>query len=1059
MRIGILGPLQVAVDDQPVDIGGTRLRAVLVLLALNAGRGLTVDTLTAALWPEGGPADQAHALQSLVSRLRRVLGGAAPLRSVSGGYYLDVAADDVDALRFEKLAVRGRRLLREGNARGAAATLREALGLWRGEALSGLTAAPFAAEAAARLEEIRIGAVEARIDAELRFAGDHDHAIAELEALVTRYPLREPLRVLLVRTLHAHGRQAEALSAFEEYRVLLAEELGTDPGQELRDAHLAVLRGAAAPGPRPAVRPAGNVRASLSSLVGRVEEVATVAAQLTQGRLVTLVGPGGVGKTRLATAVAGELSGSAPGGVWLVELASVTDGRDLTPTVTGALALRSLGSHDAHSPADPLDRLVEAFSGAESVLVLDNCEHLLSEVTVFAQELLGRCPLLRILATSREPLDVPGEVLYPVQPLGLPAPGATAAEAVTHPAVQLFADRVKAVRPGFALCDDNVAAVVEVCRRLDGLPLAIELAAARLRTMPLEEMVKRLTDRFRLLSGGNRTALPRHRTLGAVVGWSWDLLTAEEQWLASRLAVFPQVISLDSAEGVCALGGMSVEALLDHVTALADKSLLQVVDGPRARYRMLETIREYGLERLADGNGLRQARADHAAYFLSLAEEADADLRGPDQLRWVARLAGEHPSLLAALQHLVGAGDAAGSVRMAAALGWLWTLQGSHAEAAQRMWEALEVPGDAPLGRRAMAMALYLFNRVLAGGAAGTALGVEQARWIARHVPEADAYPSRALIEATLALSIDDVEAGLEAIDRDLPACDAWGRGMLLLMRAFLRGNHGDMAGMREDLVLTVDAYRAVGERWGLSMALTALADADAVYGDFDAVIEELSEAIRLLRELNPQDTAISQRAALATARTKCGDTARARAELTQMLETRPGTTSARELLFARIALGNLHRNSGDLAEAARQYRAASDDLDRFPSAPLLLRAVLGAALAHQAAAEGEPQRAARHIGEAFRLASSVPDMPVVAQASVAAARLHADLGDAETAAEIIGAADALRGAPDAYNPDVVRLVADVVAMVGEQTHAKLYERGRALDRASARAFIASHLP
>ncbi|NUS14426.1 MAG: AfsR/SARP family transcriptional regulator [Streptomyces sp.] len=1059
MRIGILGPLQVTVDDRPVDIGGARLRTVLVRLALSAGRVVTVDTLTSALWPEGGPADQAHALQSLVSRLRRALGGArAPLRLAGGGYCLDVPAEDVDALRFEKLAERGRRLLNEGDARGAAAMLREALGLWRGEALSGLTAAEFAAEAAARLEDVRTGAVEARITAELDFAGDHGPAIAELEALVARFPLREPLRVLLVRTLHAHGRAAEALSAFEDYRQLLAEELGTDPGPELRDAHVAVLRGTPAPGPRAAARPAGNVRASLSSLVGRDEEIAKVCAQLAQGRLVTLVGPGGVGKTRLAGAVAGELLGTAVDGVWLVELAPVAEERDLVPAVAATLALRSPGHHDAHSPADPLGPLVDALSGAESVLVLDNCEHLLAEVAAFAHELLGRCPRLRMLTTSREPLDVPGEALCPVRPLELPAPGASAAEAVTHPAVQLFAERVTAVRPDFAVREDNVAAVVEVCRRLDGLPLAIELAAARLRTMPLEEVVKRLTDRFRLLSGGNRTAVARHRTLGAVVGWSWELLTAEEQRVAARLAVFPQVVSLESAEGVCALGGMAAESLLDHVSALADKSLLQIVEGPAARYRMLETIREFGLERLAESGELEQARADHAAYFLDLAEQAADDLLGAGQLPWVARLAGEQPSLLAALQHFVAVDDAAGAVRLVSALGWLWTVQGAHADAAQRLWQALQVPGEAPLGRRATAVALYLFNRVLAGGSADTALGLQQARWVARNVPEDEAYPARALIEATLALSIDDVQAGLHAIDRDLPACGPWGRGMLLLMRAFLRGNHGDMAGMREDLVLTVEAYRTSGERWGLSLALTALADADSVFGDFDAVIDELTQAIALLQELDPLDAAISQRAALATARTKRGDTERARADLTQMLRAGPGTTSARELFFARIALGNLHRNSGDLDEAARQYRAASDELDRLASAPLLLRAVLGAALAHQAVAEGDPQRAARHVEESFRLASSVPDMPVVAQASVAAARLHAGLGHADTAAEIIGAADALRGAPDAHNPDVVRLVAGIVAALGKQDHAALYERGRALDRAAAHAFIESRL-
>ncbi|MFR9798744.1 BTAD domain-containing putative transcriptional regulator [Streptomyces sp. MS06] len=1058
MRIDILGPLRVAVDDRPVNIGGTRLRTLLVRLALSAGRVVAVETLSTALWPDGGPADRAHALQSLVSRLRRALGGPAPLRSVAGGYRLDIPADDVDALRFERLTVRGRRLLREGDARNAEATLREALGLWRGDALSGLTNAPFAAEAAARLDEIRISATEHRITAELDFAGDLGHTVPELQALITRFPLREPLRVLLVRTLHAGGRQAEALAAFEEYRLMLAEELGTDPGPDLRDAHLAVLQGTLTPRSAPVTRPVGNVRASLDSLIGRAEETAQVTALLTRGRLVTLVGPGGVGKTRLATSVASNLRDTVAGGAWLVELAPVTDGRDLVPAVTDALALRSQTSHDAHRPTDPLERVVETLSAADAVLVLDNCEHLLPEAASFTHELLGRCPRLRMLVTSREPLDVPGESLFPLRPLGLPEPGTNATQALTHPAVQLFADRITAVRPDFTIHDDNVAAVIEVCRRLDGLPLAIELAAARLRTLPLEELTRRLADRFRLLNSGNRTALPQHRTLDAVVGWSWNLLTPDEQWLAARLAVFPQVITLESAEGVCALGGMATEAPLDHISALVDKSLLQVIEGPHARYRMLETIREYALQQLTETGELQHARAHHASYFVHLAEQAAHPLRGPDQLPWIARLTEEHANLLAALHHLTTTENAADAVRLAAALGWLWTLQGNHADAAQRIWQALRIPGDTPLPERATATALHLFNRVLAGGAATTDLGLEQARWIAQHVPDHQAHPARALIEAALALTTDDATAGTRAIDRDLPECTPWARATLLLMRAFLRGNHGDMTGMREDLARSATAYRISGERWGPSVALTALAEADAVLGDFDAVIDELTQAIALLRELNPHDEAIPQRAALATARAKRGDTEQARTELRHMLQ--PGTTTApRQLLFARIALGHLNRTTGDLNEAAHHYRAAQEDLKRLPAAPLLLHAVLDAALAHQALAEGDPQRAAHHTKKSFHLASSIPDMPVVALATVAAARLTLHHGDPTTAATLLGAADALRGAPDTHNPDVKRLLTDITATLGTPHPTTHYMHGHTLNRTTAHAYIQQHLP
>ncbi|WP_052396935.1 BTAD domain-containing putative transcriptional regulator [Streptomyces sp. NRRL F-5123] len=1059
MRIGVLGPLRVTVDDRPVDVGGTRLRTLLALLALGAGRTVSVESLVTGLWPDGGPADPSHALQSLVSRLRRALGDArALLVAADGGYRLDVPPDAVDARRFERLAALGRRLLAEGDGRRAAEALREALGLWRGEALTGLTGTAPAAAAAARLAEARVDAVQARITAELQFAADHGEAVAELEALTARFPLREPLRVLLVRTLHTQGRAAEALSAFDAYRRLLADELGADPGPELRAAHLAVLRGTPAPRPVPPARPAGNLRAPLNRLVGRSAEVGQVTARLAQGRLVTLVGPGGVGKTRLAGAVAAGVADSAGGGVWLVELAPVARGRDLASAAAAALALRPPGPHGGPAADDPLGPLVEALRGGECLLVLDNCEHLPAEVAAFAEELLGRCPRLRVLATSREPLGLPGEMLCPVRPLELPEPGASAADSVALPAVQLFAERAAAARPGFAVREENVAAVVEVCRRLDGLPLSLELAAARLRTMPLEEVVRRLTDRFRLLDGGSRAAAARHRTLGAVVGWSWDLLTGQERWVAARLAVVPAAISLETAEGVCARGGMATAEVLGHVTALADKSLLQVVDGPVARYRMLETIREFALQRLAGSDESARARSDHAGYCLELAEGAADDLRGAAQPAWVARLSGEQASLLAALRHFVSEADAPRAVRLVAALGWLWTVQGAHAEAAQRLLEALRVPGDAPPGPRATAMALCLFNRLMSGGTVTPGPDRAQARSVAAGVPEAEAYPARALIEVTLALWDDDVHSGLWAADRDLPGCGPWARGMLLMMRGFLRGNHGEVAGMREDLAAAVGAFRVSGERWAAALALTALADADAVLGDFDAVIGELTSAIGLLRELDPENPAISQRAALATARVRRGDVERARAELTAMLRPLPGAAPARELFYARVALGNLHRARGDLGEAAGEYRAAVQELDRDASAPVLLRAVLGAALAHQAMAEGDPERAFRHAAESFRLAGSVPDMPVVAQASVAAARLHLDLGRPDAAAEIVGAADVLRGAPDTHNPDVARVVAQTVAALDERGHAELYRRGRALDRAAAHALVASYL-
>ncbi|HZD73701.1 MAG TPA: BTAD domain-containing putative transcriptional regulator [Actinomycetota bacterium] len=1054
MRVGILGPLEVVADGDTVEVGGARLRTLLIRLALDAGRVVPVESLADALWPDDGPTDPANALQSLVSRLRRALPGKPALRSAPGGYCLDVAPEAVDALRFERLALQGRRALRSGEPGTAARLLREALGLWRGEALADVAEAPFGAAAAVRLSELRLTATEDRVEAELAAAPEHSRLVAELEELAVLHPLRERLRVLLVRALQADGRPAEALSAYEKFRGLLADELGADPGPELRQAHLAVLRGeTGAERPR-GRRSRGNLRAALTSFVGRAEEQTRIGRQLTDGRLVTLVGPGGAGKTRLATTLAAGISGDVPGGVWLVELAPLTEPGEVPQAVIGALGLREAGPLDAPAmPRDAVSRLVEALAATETLIVLDNCEHLIDAAARLVDDLLGRCPRLRVLATSREPLGVPGETLCLVLPLGLPEPGASADEAMACPAVRLFADRVAAVRPDFAVTDGNVAAVAEICRRLDGLPLAIELAAARLRSLPLEELAARLSERFRLLTGGSRTALPRHRTLRAVVAWSWDLLDDDERRLARRLAVFPATITPESAAQVCAPAATDLDAL-DALAALADKSLLQVVEGPEPRYRMLETIREYGLELLAETGEIAQVRAAHAGYFLGLAERAEPRLRGAGQVPWTARLVAERDNLLAALHFARDTGDAETAVRLGAALGLFWTVQGNHAEAASRLRLALEVPGRAPEQVRAVATAFYLFNTVLAGGSARAQVALEETRALARVQGRVPGDPAAALIEPALALVVDDTAWGRAATDRRLSHPDPWARAMLRLTRALLDANDGDMDGMRQDLTAAVEAFREAGERWGLATSLTYLALARLILGDFDGAIAALEESVRLLRQLDPDDDAILQRVWIADARRQQGDVERARAELLEMVAPGTGTSSARHLILARVTLGNLARYDGDLEEAARQYGAAWEGLGSAPFSAPELRPMLQTAMAHLAVATDELGAAERHLCGALAVAVEMPDMPMAAVVGVGVARLRLRGGAAPSAAQVLGAAHALRGAPDAFNPDVVRLAEDLRGALGERAYRAAYAVGRGLDRTAALALI-----
>lgn len=877
MRVEALGPLVVTDRGEDVVIGGARLRVLLIRLALEPGRTVTVDSLVAALWPDGGPGDRVHALQALVHRLRRRL-PAGRLRSVPGGYALDV--DSVDVQEFERLVAEGGGALRAGDAPLAAARLREALGLWRGDALADAAGAPFADAAAVRLEELRLSATEDRASAELAAGADPGPLVAELEELAARHPLRERLRVVLVKALHRAGRSAEALAVFEGFRRTLAEELGTDPGRELQDAYVTVLRDA----PRERVR--GNLRVPRSSFVGREDERAWVARRLWEGRLVTLVGTGGAGKTRLATTIAAELGGRFPGGVWLVELAAVRDPGEVRGAVAAVLGLR-----------DGAD-LAEALPADETLIVLDNCEHVVDAAARLADELLGACSGLRVLATSRERLGVDGEALCPVPPLGLPA------------AIELFTERAAAVRPGFT--GDDTETIGSVCRRLDGLPLAIELAAARMRSMSPDQLAARLGDRFRLLGDGHRTALSRHRTLRAVVEWSWNLLDDGERRFAERLSVFPGMITPETAARVTGRPDA-----LDVLDSLADRSLLQAVDGPEPRFRMLETIREYGRERLAEAGETDRVRAAHLACFLDLAERAEPHLRRPEQLEWIALLAAERDNILAALQFATDRGDAGSAVRLGAAMAAFWMIQGDHAEAARRLRAALNVERRGPVPRDAEAAALggYLFNTVMSGGDA------RDDPLVGRR-PGPAPHPLAALIEPAAALLADDTSGGVAAVDRRLPEPDPWTRAALHLMRAMLNGNRGEMDAVHRDIAVAQDGFREAGDRAGLALSLTFAADTQTVAGRFTDAITTLEEAIGLLRELG-QDDAGMQRVMLAVARARSGDVSGAREELTAM--TSPGSgTPARHLVPALLALGDLARHRGSVDERARPARRSA---------------------------------------------------------------------------------------------------------------------------------------
>ncbi|MFG1715356.1 BTAD domain-containing putative transcriptional regulator [Micromonospora sp. NPDC049203] len=1041
MQVGILGPLEVRDGDRPVGVAGARLRALLIRLALDPGRPVSVSALAEALWGDEPPTDTANAVQTLVSRLRRAVPGLG-VRSGPAGYRLDLDPDDVDAGRFERLTRQGRAALRDGDPATARTTLGDALALWRGPALAEVADVPYAAAAVARLAELRLTAQEDRIEAELR-TGRPELLVAELEELTAAHPLRERLAELHLRTLAAAGRPAEALAAYERIRQRLADELGVDPSPQLRAAHLELLRGEAAlPRPAPVAR-RGNLRAALTTFVGRDEDLRRLTGLLAGNRLVTLLGPGGAGKTRLASVAAGELADGVPGGAWLVELAPITDPADVPRAVLDTLGRRDRTLEPARQPArDTLGRLVETIAADETLIVLDNCEHVVEAAARLAEELLGHCPGLRVLATSREPLGIVGEALDPVPPLRLPPADAAPGDALAYPSVQLLRDRAAAVRAGFGVTGDNVADVVEICRRLDGLPLAIELAAARLRTLSPRQVAAGLDDRFRLLTGGSRTALPRHRTLRAVVDWSWGLLTDDERRLAERLAVFPASVTADSAAGVA---GPAAAALLD---ALVDKSLLQVVgDG---RFRMLETIREYGLERLAAAGATAGARAAHAAYFRDLVRTAEPHLRTAGQLPWLRLLEAERENIVGALHYACDAGDADTALRIGAGLALPLVIWGDTGGiGGDVLARALALPGPAPAEERAVVLAIRI-GAELANGERGPSPEQIAELTAALRAAEGTGHPIVGLLAPMLSIFGEDTAAGIAAIDRARGHPDPWTDGTLLAIRGKFKENDGDAEGTLRDLTDAAGELRAVGERMSLSHVLSEYADALTKRGDFAAATEALEESVRLARELNPASEPGFQLIWLAAIRARAGDVTGAKAELRRFVTGRDG----RDAAFGLMMLGSIARSDGSLDEARECLAEATRHQAETPLPAPQFHALLLTETSHLALARGDLPGARRCLDEATTRSLAARDMPVVAIIAVGWAALSSAEGRYERAAELLGVSDSLRGRPDRSNPDAQRLTERLRAELGEDGYAAAYARGSGRSRADALTFV-----
>jgi predicted ATPase/DNA-binding SARP family transcriptional activator len=696
IEVRLLGPVQAAVGGRTLRLGGRRQLALLALLALEPGRAVPAGLLVEELWSGAPPPGAETTLRSYVSRLRHVLGRAAVVAS-GGGYALALEPDCLDAHAFEGLVHEGRAALARGAAGLASDRLRAALGLWRGRALADVCDGGALASEALRLDDLRLVALEERIDADLALAR-HTELVPELRALVREHPLRERLWRQLVLALYRAGRQADALGAYGEARALLDRELGLEPCAELKELERAILRQEVAPVVPVEVR--HNLPAALASFVGRERELDDLEQLLRERRLVTVTGLGGIGKTRLALEAARRQVDAWVDGVWLVDLTELAEG-GLLPGVVAV----TLGVPEG-AGEQPLEALCAHVRRLELLLVLDNCEHLVAACAELVHALLRGSPDVHVLATSRVPLAVRGEVDYALDPLAAPAEGVSPEEIERSPAVRLFVERAAGFRRDLPAAGGALATIGGICRDLEGLPLAIELAAARVKALSLDDIAARLDDRFRFLRAWQRVADPRHQTLETTMDWSYGLLAPEEQQQLRRLSVFAGGAALDAVADVCLEG--DEDRAVELLGRLVDASLVQAEESEQMRYRLLETVRQYAAARLAGDPDADEVRRRHAEHYLRVAEAANLALdalgRGPQQHAPVLR---EQHNLRAALDWATTA-DVELAVRLMLALENFWV---THAvtEATRRFEQ---------LARRADELDVVLRARLLRDRAA-----------------------------------------------------------------------------------------------------------------------------------------------------------------------------------------------------------------------------------------------------------------------------------------------------------------------------------------------------
>jgi predicted ATPase/DNA-binding SARP family transcriptional activator len=865
-RFSLLGPLSVNRDGTEIALGGQKRRALLAVLLLEPNRVLSRDRLIDALWGEDPPETARNTVQVYVSQLRKLLPDAT-LETAPPGYRVVVEPESIDLFEFVRLSEEGRAALGAGDAAGAADTLRAALALWRGPALDDLAWEPFAQTEIVRLEELRLAALEDRIDADLAL-GRHGQLVSELERLVAEHPLRERFRAQLMLALYRSGRKADALAVYQRTRRTLVDELGIEPSESLQQLQREILAqdpslNASQGGPK-SPRP---VPTPPTPLLGRESELAELAdlVRREETRLVTLTGTGGIGKTRLALELVRRLVPEFHHGMGVTTIANLRDPTLVAQAILEALEIPEVGQ-------DPEEDMLRALAGLELLLLVDNFEQVLPAAASIAR-LLDAAPGVKVIVTSRAPLHIAAEREFPVPPLA------------DDEAAELFIARAQAANPDFALSEQNAAAVAELCARLDGLPLAIELAAARTKLLPPAALLSRLGNRLELLTDTRRDA-PRHQqTLRMTLDWSYDLLDPDAQRLFARLGVFAGGWTLSSADAVCGGDG----SVLEGLAALVDESLVRQPEAGAGepRFSMLEIVREYALERLSTSGESDETRRRHLAHFVDFAQQAEPGLISADQIEWLARVEHEHDNLRAALAYALETEDSSSAMRLLVGVRRFWHIHGYLTEGRQALESALAITTPEPSELRANALNMI---GILAG---------EQGDFDAARVKFTAALEEARAVGATRAISSALVNLGNMSFYA------------------------GELDAARDLYKESIEFFASLGDIRGQALAKENVGLMALTADDVPEAVTWLTAALELAREVDDDREIAAASRSLAAAMIELGEAAQATTLLAESLALARDLGEPHGIAVCLETFAGLAATGGEVERAATLFGAS----------------------------------------------------------------------------------------------------------------------------------------